>query len=128
MTQRLKRHPFLALFDGSDPNASTAIRLGTTVPTQALYFMNDPFVHRASMAWASQLQTSGTASTYLRESFTTAFQREPQASELEESIKFVEAYRAAMDAAKISDDASGTKPLAAWLRTLMGSNEFLHID
>ena len=128
MTQRLKRHPFLALFDGSDPNASTAIRLGTTVPTQALYFMNDPFVHRASGAWASRLLKSGTESTYLRESFTTAFQREPQAVELEAALKFVTAYRAAMDAAKISDDSPGAKPLAAWLRTLMGSNEFLHID
>ncbi|HQZ64855.1 MAG TPA: PSD1 and planctomycete cytochrome C domain-containing protein, partial [Planctomycetaceae bacterium] len=44
MTQRLKRHPFLALFDGPDTNASTPDRLGTTVPTQALYFLNDPFV------------------------------------------------------------------------------------
>ncbi|HQR41495.1 MAG TPA: DUF1553 domain-containing protein, partial [Gemmatales bacterium] len=47
MTQRLKRHPFLALFDGADPNASTADRLVTTVPTQSLYFLNDPFLHKS---------------------------------------------------------------------------------
>ena len=45
MTQRIKRHPFLALFDGPDPNTSTASRQTTTVPPQALFFMNDPFVH-----------------------------------------------------------------------------------
>src|SRR5205085_8936754 len=45
MTQRISRHPFLALFDGADPNASTAERRTTTVPTQALYFLNDPFIH-----------------------------------------------------------------------------------
>src|SRR5207342_1510539 len=42
MTQRLKRHPFLALFDGADTNASTPSRGATTVPTQALFLMNDP--------------------------------------------------------------------------------------
>ena len=45
MTQRIKRHPFLALFDGADPNSCTGRRDSTTVPTQALFFLNDPFVH-----------------------------------------------------------------------------------
>ena len=46
MTQRNRRHPFLSFFDGPDTNASTARRSITTVPTQALFFMNDPFVHK----------------------------------------------------------------------------------
>ncbi len=41
MVQRNRRHPFLGLFDGADPNASTAQRQSTIVPPQALYFMND---------------------------------------------------------------------------------------
>src|SRR4029077_14096010 len=45
MTQRIQRHPFLALFDGADTNASTATRVTSTTPLQALYLMNDPFVH-----------------------------------------------------------------------------------
>ena len=44
MTQRIQRHPFLALFDGPDTNASTADRVTTTTPLQALFLMNDPFV------------------------------------------------------------------------------------
>ena len=55
MTQRLKRHPFLALFDGADPNATTAERLATTVPTQALFFLNDPFIHAKAEKWAARL-------------------------------------------------------------------------
>src|SRR5262249_46410112 len=43
LTMRLRRHPFLALFDGADANSSTAGRTVTTVPTQALFFMNNPF-------------------------------------------------------------------------------------
>ena len=55
MTQRTRRHPFLALFDGADPNASTAQRNTTTVPTQALYFLNDPFVHAQADRFAARL-------------------------------------------------------------------------
>ena len=55
MTQRIKRHPFLALFDGADTNVSTAGATPTTVPTQALFLMNDPFVHEQSMRFAGRL-------------------------------------------------------------------------
>ena len=55
MTQRIKRHPFLALFDGADPNATTAERSTTTVPTQALFFLNDPFVHAKAERCAARL-------------------------------------------------------------------------
>ena len=53
MTQRIRRHPFLALFDGPDGNVSTAHRDSTTVPTQSLFLMNDPFVHAQSSRFAS---------------------------------------------------------------------------
>ncbi len=44
MTQRLQKHPFLALFDGPDTNNSTESRRASTVPQQALFAMNHPFV------------------------------------------------------------------------------------
>ncbi len=44
MTQRLIKHPFLAIFDGPDTNSSTDVRSRSTVPLQALYFLNNPFV------------------------------------------------------------------------------------
>ncbi len=55
MTQRLRRHPFLGLFDGADPNATTPERQATTVPTQALFFLNDPFVHDQADKFAARL-------------------------------------------------------------------------
>ncbi len=45
MTQRLVKHPFLALFDGPGhelPRPTSA--RDSTVPLQALYLMNNPFV------------------------------------------------------------------------------------
>ena len=55
MTQRIKRHPFLALFDGADTSSSTGVRYTTTVPTQALFFLNDPFVHARAAHLAQAL-------------------------------------------------------------------------
>src|SRR5262249_3589282 len=58
MTQRLTRHPYPALFAGPDPNSSTSKRLPTTVPTQALYFLNDPFVHEQAEAFAKRVTSA----------------------------------------------------------------------
>jgi hypothetical protein len=54
MRKRNRATPFFALFDGPDPNASTAKRGLTTVPTQALYFMNDPFFHDCANRFATK--------------------------------------------------------------------------
>lgn|GEM_PF-3289169 len=41
MIQRIQRHPFLAIFDGADPAASTALRLTSTTPLQAFFLLNE---------------------------------------------------------------------------------------
>lgn len=127
MTQRLKRHPFLALFDGADPNASTADRLGTTVPTQALFFLNDPLIHSKSEHWATSLQAAGGDETqWIERAWITAFGHPPNSSELADALDFLVAYRAELAASNL--DNISTRSLAAYLRTLIGSNEFLHVD
>ncbi len=55
MTQRLVKHPYLALFDGPDTNSSTDSRPHSTVPLQALYLMNNPFVLEQAAAFARRL-------------------------------------------------------------------------
>ena len=55
MTQRLQRHPFLALFDGPDTNTTTDVRTSATVPTQALYLLNSPEVSSLAAAFAKRL-------------------------------------------------------------------------
>ncbi len=52
MTQRIQRHPYLAIFDGADPAASTPVRTTSTTPLQALYLLNDAFVHEQSKQFA----------------------------------------------------------------------------
>ena len=55
MVQRLHPHPYLSLFNGPDTCVTTAARDGSTIPLQALYLLNNPFVHDQSLRFAGQL-------------------------------------------------------------------------
>src|SRR5207302_487625 len=55
MVQRLHPHPYLALFNGPDTSVTTAVRDGSTVALQALYLLNNPFVHDQSRRFAGRL-------------------------------------------------------------------------
>jgi len=127
MTQRLKRHPYLALFDGPDPNASTPLRSESIVPTQALFFLNDPLVHDLSLRWARRLLASpGELRGALARAIWEALGRAPDPLELEEGLVFVAEHRAAQRESGGGDEESAA--VAAWLRSLLSSNEFVHVD
>ena len=127
MTQRLKRHPFLALFDGADPNASTAARLTTTVPTQALFFLNDSFVHAKAEKFAARVQAAGTDEAQrVTAAYRLALGRSPTVAERAEAAEFLAACRAELGATGKNNHDSAA--LAAFARVLFGSNEFLHVD
>jgi len=117
MVQRQRRHPFLALFDGADPNASTPSRQTTTVPTQALYFLNDPFFHEQAAAVAARL--SGMADDELRTTalFQALFQRDPAAAERDRVRRVLTACQ--------GDTADRW---AAVCRVLLAGNEFLTVE
>ena len=121
MVQRIKRHPFLALFDGADPNATTAERRITTVPTQALYFLNDPFVHNKAAKLADRVTAAQKdALTRIEAAHLSVLGRKPVADEIADASAFIAAA-----GTEIGDE---TKALASYIRTLIGGNEFLHID
>jgi hypothetical protein len=129
MTQRIKRHPFLALFDGADTNVSTAHRDSTTVPTQALFLMNDPFVHDQSLLLAQRLLA---ATTDEHQRIACAFQwslgRPPQSEEQERSAAFLASYRRELASAGLSAQESSRLTWAAFARTLFARNDFLFVD
>ena len=127
MTQRIRRHPFLALFDGADPNTTTAERLATTVPTQALFFLNDPFIYSKSERWVDRLLgMKSTDAERIEMAWRTAIGRLPSGQEANEATEFLKIYRQELVSSKI--DTVERRSLAAYLRTLIGSNEFLHVD
>ena len=117
VTLRNRRHPFFALFDGADPNASTPQRQATTVPTQALYFMNDPLVHaQAERLVHATLDLPG--ADRVQALYRRIFQRSAAGGD----HRFCNSF--------LSDYAAETEP-AGWsalIRILLASNEFLYLD
>jgi len=129
MTQRIKRHPYLALFDGADTNASTPKRAPTTVPTQALFFMNGPLVHEQAGGFAGRLlATAGDEPARIKRAYQTALGRSPTADELREVSAFLAGYRAKL--AELQLPAEQREPLAwsAFARTLFARNEFAFVE
>jgi mono/diheme cytochrome c family protein len=129
MAQRNRRHPFLALFDAADPNQSVPQRLPTTTPTQTLYLMNSPFVHRQSEGFARRMiESSGDEGARIRLAFVTAHGRPPSETQVADATGFLAAYRAKYDGL---ENTSGDPDEAAWAalgRVLLTGNAFLYVD
>jgi hypothetical protein len=129
MTQRIKRHPFLALFDGADTNASTATRVSTTVPTQALFLMNDPFVHEQAATFARRLLAARADDASRMElAFVMALTRPPSTEETREALDFLTRYRRQSEVARIPAEQHDAQAWAAFAWTLLARNEFLFVD
>jgi hypothetical protein len=127
MTQRLKRHPFLALFDGADTNASTPLRSPTTVPTQALYFMNDSFVHEQANAFAARLiGNTADDSSRVDLAYRLVLGRAPSAEETQDSVVFLEKYRQYLKGTAAAQ--SDVQAWAALARSMFAHNEFLFVE
>ena len=125
MTPRIQRHPMAAVFDGADASASTAGRLTSTTPLQALFFLNDPLVHREAGRLAERLGAGFPDDTgRLDRLFALLFARPPSGDEREGSLRFLQ------DAGRILA-AGGKDRGEAWsalVRSLLRTSEFLWID
>jgi hypothetical protein len=126
MRKRNRSNRFFALFNGADPNASTAVRDVSTVPTQALYFLNDPFFHRCAEKFAERVLRAGSdpgsrLDFVCRELFARAVRDE-------EVIAFREFAEVLRPTVPGDQRAVEQELWKAYARVLLGSNEFLHID
>ena len=127
MTGRLKRHPYLALFDGPDTNASTPRRLPTTVPAQALFFMNDPFVHTQAAGLARRVLAARRAvDERLGLAFTLVLARPPTPEEVRDSRAFLDRYQQALG--NVPPPEREIRSWAAFARTLLARSEFLYVE
>ncbi|HJZ56805.1 MAG TPA: DUF1549 and DUF1553 domain-containing protein, partial [Gemmataceae bacterium] len=127
MTQRIQRHPFLALFDGPDANAGTAARTTSTTPLQALYLMNDPFVHAQARKFAARMRKErDTDATRVEQAFVLLYGRPPTEEEKSAALGYL-----AKVTAKLGERPGSPRPEAAWeslARALFLSNEFVYVD
>lgn len=131
-------------FDFANPDMSTGERIMTTVPQQALFMMNGPFVIeqvRGVLA-REDVQSKTDAQAKVRQLFDVLFQREPSAKELQLAKDFLTSALEAeeppategKDVKVKSTTASRTntpRELDAWERytqVLLLSNEMIFVN
>ena len=126
MVQRHQRHPFLSLFDGADPNSSTAQRNASTVPTQALWFLNAPFFHDRAEAFAMRLFSQRDDAQRLALAYRLCLQRTPTELEARSATAFLAAYSRENTGAPARECAHAS--WSAYARVLLSCNELLYLD
>jgi hypothetical protein len=129
MQQRIRRQPFLDLFDGPDPNAVTGVRPVTTTALQALYTMNDPFFHAQADGLAVRVGMAyGVETERLSYAFRLLYGRAPAVDELRDCRQFLAQARESLGGTAVPEDRKNRESLAALMRVLMSANEFVTLD
>jgi hypothetical protein len=125
MTQRIQRHPYLAIFDGADPSTSTGRRTSSTTPLQALFLLNDPFVHGQADLFADRLRGIRIPDAdRVREGFRLALGRRPGGDETAKSLDFLESVRER----SVGEKDPEAEAWRAFARVLFRLNEFAQLD
>ncbi len=131
LQSRLRKIPFIDLFDGPDGNLPFSERRSTSTPLQALYLMNAPFIHEQSRAVAERLiRETESDQAGIDWAYQLLFGRPAEAEELNASQKFLEKASQAVVSAEEIDSESHPKrdAWAACVRSMFASNAFLYID
>ena len=119
---RTTMHEMMELFDVGDPNSITSRRANTTVPPQALFLLNNPFVQERSQGLAERVSAwSDDETERIRRAWWLVLSRPPSPSELGRARQYLAATR--------RPDGTGEKlawTALAW--ALFSLNEFLYVD
>jgi hypothetical protein len=112
-------------FDYASPDSSSARRFYTTVPQQALFFMNSPFVveQAKSLAGRADPTCAHTDEQRLRLLYEWAFERAPSREEITWALNFVRTP----PKAPLSDHP-GLDRWQEFAQVLLMSDEFVFVD
>jgi len=119
------------IFDFASPDVSTAERPRTTVPQQALFVMNSPFVIEQARRLAERAQASAPVDSAARVQalYRLALARAAEPDEVELGLRFVAA--AGGEAKPTSTTEKSTATASAWnqyAQALLLTNEFMFVD
>ena len=101
----------LRLFDFASPDAHASRRHTTTVPLQALFLLNSPFMEASAQSLADRTATAESPAARVRSLYRLALARDPTPAELQRGLRFV--------------DGGSWAELA---QALVLSNEFAFVD
>ena len=111
----------LDLFDFAEPSLVVAAREVTTVPSQALYMLNSPFIRENAAAFAKRFQgTSADPKERIAAAYLLAFSRPPTAAELTRAEGYLKTQ--ATERGSSSESA-----LTAFCQALFASAEFRYV-
>jgi hypothetical protein len=122
MQQRIRKHPFLATFDGPDGNASMAERPVTITPLQALFALNDVSVFEQAASFANRLLSEEDDASRVQKIYQLCYGRAASGEEVRAALNYVHRTCATQ--------TSDTR-LDAWAslaRAVFASNEFMFVD
>jgi hypothetical protein len=129
MTQRIQRHPYLALFDAPDANVSTDTRSDSTVPLQALYLMNSPFLQAQALAFARRvLESVSQTDERIRLACELAWSRPLSPEEMRRARDYLERYRVELARIGTVPEQVEAEAWASYARVLLTANEFFYVD
>jgi len=127
MTQRIQKHPFLALFDGPDTNSSTGRRTAAGVPLQSLHLANHPFVREQVAGFAERAFVEAgrpeNPRQYVERLWKLAIGRTPDEFEIRLALELLSS---ASTAAESNHGAESAR--FALAHALVMSNVFLYVD
>jgi mono/diheme cytochrome c family protein len=108
-------------FDFASPDTSTPQRYNTTVPPQALFLMNSPFVTEQAKHFASRPDVAWQATDAKRidRMYRLAYGRAPEPDEMEMGLRFLHAER---------DAKAKLTAREQYAQVLLLANEFAFVD
>jgi hypothetical protein len=108
-------------FDFANPDTSSQRRFHTTVPQQALFLMNSPFVLERARALAQrpEIKSAGSPDASIRAVYRALFQRQAAPDEVRLGEKFLAAP---------SSSSPDSSPLERYAQVLLLSNELIFVD
>ena len=126
---QLKTLDVLNLFDFPDVNQVTGARTVTTVPTQALYLMNAPFLHEQSQLLAARaVQAAPDTEPRVDWLIPRVLGRLARSEDRSAAVRFVEEFAAASRAQGGEPEDAEQQAWARYCHALFVSNEFLYVQ
>ena len=130
---RNQRDPLLGSFDSPEQFCSTARRNTTTTPTQALIFMNSPFLEARASALADRVEREAGPQTEERihHLYRRVLGRPPREQEVERARGFLARQLMLIwgqGAPDRPEESAERTALTDLCHALLNSNEFLYID
>jgi len=121
--KRSLRPPMLANFDVPDTDTPCAVRVSTTVPTQALGMLNSKFLNEQAAKFAARLQRDrpGDLKAQVARAIRLTAGRQPHDEEVAEDVAFIEQLMA-------EEKLSREDALSNYALLILNTNEFVYLD